>query len=173
MEAFIGTILMFAGNFAPRGWALCDGQLLSISQNSALFSILGTTYGGNGQTTFGLPDLRSRSPMHAGQGPGLSPRTLGEMSGTESVSLTVANMPAHNHLINVKSDGGSSNTPANHFLAGDNDVTATPFVAGKTDSTMDPGALTSVGGSQPVATQSPFQVVNFIICLEGIYPARD
>ena len=171
METYIGTILMFAGNFAPRGWALCDGQILAIAQNSVLFSILGTTYGGNGQTTFALPDLRGRGPMHAGQGPGLSHRELGERGGTESVTLTINNLPAHNHLINCKSDGGNSNSPTNNFIAGDNNVSATPFAGGKTDSSMDPQAVSFVGENQPIATMSPFQAVNFIIAVEGIYPA--
>jgi microcystin-dependent protein len=172
MEAFIGTILMFAGNFAPRSWALCNGQLMSISQNTALFSILGTTYGGDGVTTFALPDLRGRAPIGMGQGPGLTNRVEGEKGGSESVTLTVSNLPAHNHLINVKSDGGNSNSPANNFVAGDNDPAATPFAAGKTDATLDPSAASMTGGSQPVSIESPFLVINYIICTEGIYPSR-
>lgn len=172
-EAFIGTVMMFAGNFAPRNWALCNGQILSIAQNSALFSILGTTYGGNGQTTFALPNLQCRIPIHAGHGPGLTPRELGQMGGSEAVTLTVDNLPAHNHLINCKSDFGNSNTPKNNFPAGDADPSATPFAAGKTDTTMDPGALTTTGESRPVSTESPYLVVNFIICTSGIYPSRD
>jgi microcystin-dependent protein len=171
-EAFIGTIMMFAGNFAPKNWALCNGQLLPIAQNTALFSILGTTYGGNGTTTFALPNLQSRIPMQAGQGEGLSHRELGEMGGLEAVTLTVDNLPAHNHLINCKGAAGNSNTPKNNFPAGDNDTTATPFAAGRTDATMDPGALSQTGGSRPVAIESPYLVVNFIICHNGIYPAR-
>jgi microcystin-dependent protein len=173
MEAFIGTIMMFGGNFAPRGWAFCNGQLLSIAQNTALFSILGTTYGGDGQTTFGLPDLRGRMPMHFGQGSGLSARQLGESGGSESVTLTIANMPAHNHVINCKSEAGDLNSPANNYTAGDNDATAKPFSSAKLDATMNPAALSMVGSNQPVATESPFQVVNFVICLEGIFPSRD
>jgi microcystin-dependent protein len=171
-EAFIGTIMMFAGNFAPKNWAFCNGQLLPISQNSALFSILGTTYGGDGMQTFGLPNLQSRMPIHAGQGPGLTMRRLGEVGGNESVTLTVNNLPAHNHTINCKSDGGSTNSPANAYPAGDNDPAATPFSAEKLDATMNQGALSTVGGSQPVSVESPYQVVNFIICLYGIYPSR-
>jgi microcystin-dependent protein len=174
MEAFIGTIMMFAGNFAPRGWALCNGQLLSISQNTALFSILGTTYGGDGMTTFALPNLQSRMPMHFGQGQGLSNRTLGETGGSENVTLTVGNMPAHNHLVNCKSDAGDSTSPANGYLAGDASSTTSNYITtNKLDATMNAGALTTVGGSQPFSTESPFLVVNFIICLEGIYPSRD
>ena len=172
MEAFIGSIIMFGGNFAPRGWALCNGQILSISQNTALFSILGTTYGGDGVQTFALPNLQSRMPMHAGNGPGLSPRTLGQTGGAETTTLTINNLPAHNHLINVKSDTGNSNTPTNNNPAGDADATATPF-ANKADSTMAASTVSMTGGSQPVSTESPFLVVNFIIALEGIYPSRN
>src|SRR4051794_10683767 len=107
-EPFIGEVIMFAGNFAPRGWALCQGQLLSIAQNTALFSILGTTYGGNGQTTFALPDLRGRVPLGQGQGPGLSSYVLGEVAGNENVTLISTQMPQHNHLLNCNSD--SANT---------------------------------------------------------------
>ena len=108
MEPFIGMIVQFGGNFAPRGWALCDGQLMSIAQNSALFSILGTTYGGDGRTTFALPDLRSRVPIHPGQGPGLSRYVLGQAGGVESVTLTVNNMPSHNHSFSGSSSVGST-----------------------------------------------------------------
>lgn len=172
MEAFIGSIIMFGGNFAPRGWALCNGQILSISQNTALFSILGTTYGGDGVQTFALPNLQSRMPMHAGNGPGLSPRTIGQTGGAETTTLTINNLPAHNHLINVKSDTGNSNTPTNNNPAGDADATATPF-ANKADSTMAASTVSMTGGSQPVATESPFVVVNFIIALQGIFPSRN
>src|SRR5512140_216933 len=109
---FIGEIVMFAGNFAPRSWALCNGQLLPIAQNTALFSILGTTYGGDGRTTFALPDLRGRVPVHPGQGPGLSNYVLGEMAGTENTTLLINNMPAHNHTLNAVSDAGDTAAPA-------------------------------------------------------------
>src|SRR6185503_14662217 len=111
-EPFIGEIIMFAGNFAPRGWAFCEGQLLSIAQNSALFSILGTTYGGDGQTTFALPDLRGRAPMQWGQGPGLTPRFLGESSGAENVTLISTQMPAHTHALNASGAQGDAPTPS-------------------------------------------------------------
>src|SRR3954453_18765030 len=115
-EPFIGEIKLFAGNFAPRGYALCNGQLLAISQNPALFSILGTTYGGNGQTTFGLPDLRGRVPMHAGQGPGLTPRSLGEQSGTETVTLLSTQMPAHSHSLTADNNSADVTDPTGHAL---------------------------------------------------------
>src|SRR3981189_2971537 len=111
-EPYLGSIGIFAGNFAPRGYALCQGQILSIAQNTALFSILGTTYGGNGQTTFALPDLRGRSPIEAGQGPGLTNISLGEQSGTQNVSVLISNLPAHNHLVNCDATGSSSLSPS-------------------------------------------------------------
>src|SRR6187551_576055 len=113
MESFIASIILFAGNFAPRGWAFCQGQILSIAQNTALFSILGTTFGGNGQTTFALPDLRGRVPMHWGQGPGLTNRTLGEIGGTENVTLTVNNLPSHTHVSTLTAAQPSSNLAGN------------------------------------------------------------
>src|SRR5437899_12703586 len=117
MTPFIGEIVMFAGNFAPRGWAFCNGQILSIAQNTALFSILGTTYGGNGQTTFALPDLRGRVPMHPGQGPGLTNHTLGEVAGSETTTLLSSNMPQHTHALNCNSAAGTQPSPSSGFLA--------------------------------------------------------
>src|SRR3954464_2189508 len=118
MEPFIGQIMLFAGNFAPRGWAFCEGQLLSIAQNTALFSILGTTYGGNGQTTFALPDLRGRVPIHPGQGPGLSPYALGQVGGSESVTLTSKQITGHKHLAQCLNAAGSSTGPSGAVWAG-------------------------------------------------------
>src|SRR5262245_43747114 len=117
MDPFLAEIRIFAGNFAPRGWALCNGQLLAIAQNTALFSLLGTTYGGNGTTTFGLPNLQNRLPMHAGQGPGLSPRDLGEVSGEETVTLVMNQMPQHSHALRTLTDPGDLADPANRSLA--------------------------------------------------------
>ena len=170
MEPFIGQIMMFAGNFAPRGWALCDGQLLPIAQNSALFSILGTTYGGNGQTTFALPDLRGRMPVHPGNGPGLTPRTLGERSGQESVTLTINQMPAHNHTLNVVNNDSKSAQVPNNLLG---NAQTEIYSSGSPDAQMNPAAIGVAGGSQPVQTMSPFQCINFIIALQGIYPSRE
>jgi len=171
-EPFIGQIMMFAGNFAPRGWAFCEGQLLSVAQNTALYSILGTTYGGNGQTTFALPDLRGRLPMQPGQGPGLSPRTLGEQGGSESVTLISSQMPAHNHTLNVSSQQGDTETPVGTVLAADNTATITNYRAAPIDGTMNPSAIGVAGGTQPHNNMSPFLCINFIIALEGIYPSR-
>ncbi|NOT56941.1 MAG: phage tail protein, partial [Deltaproteobacteria bacterium] len=133
-DPFIGEIIMFGGNFAPRGWAFCNGQLLSIAQNTALFSILGTTYGGDGRTTFALPDLRGRVPVHAGnsQGPGLPPVQLGEMAGSPSVTLTVSQMPMHNHLV-VASQTATTTDP-NGGVPG-NDARGTPIYAAQPDGT--------------------------------------
>src|ERR1044071_5211689 len=116
-EPFLGEIVMFAGNFAPRSWALCNGQILAIAQNTALFSILGTTYGGNGQTTFGLPNLQGRYAMHWGQGQGLTNRVIGETSGNETIALITSQMPAHNHLVNASNVQANSSTPKNSYNA--------------------------------------------------------
>ncbi|MFY1829874.1 phage tail protein [Myxococcus fulvus] len=172
-EPYIGEIRMFAGNFAPRGWAFCQGQILSIAQNTALFSILGTTYGGNGQTTFALPDLRGRYPMQPGQGPGLSPRTLGEQGGTETVTLISTQMPAHTHSLNVSSQQGDTETPVGTVLAADNNGAIFNYRAAPIDGTMNPAAIGVAGGSQPHNNMSPFLCLNFIIALEGIFPSRN
>lgn len=167
MEPFIGQIMMFGGNFAPRGWAFCDGQLLPISQYSALFSILGTTYGGDGVSTFGLPDLRGRAPMHAGTGPGLSPRPLGQRGGAEHVSLTSSQMPPHSHSLNGLGSAADNDNPANGALA-----RSEIYAAGTPNRPMADGSVGSAGGGQPVSVESPYGVVNFCIALEGLYPPR-
>lgn len=165
MEPFIGQIIMFGGNFAPRGWALCDGQLLSIASNTALFSILGTTYGGDGRTTFGLPDLRGRFPMHAGNGPGLTSRRLGEAGGTETNTLNVNQLPSHNHPIATKEEGNTDN-PVGAYVAGD----GTNAFADSTDGNLNPTGNT--GGNQSVNNIPPYRTVNYIIALVGIFPSR-
>ena len=169
-EPFVGEIRMFAGNFAPRGWAFCDGQLLAVSQNDALFSLLGTMYGGDGRTTFGLPDMRGRIPLHAGSGPGLSPRQLGSKAGAENVTLTVNQMPSHGHPLQAGNRPANSRDPGGKGLAasqsGDvytSDLSAVP---------LNSGAVSSVGGSQSHTNLMPFLCVNFIIALFGIYPSR-
>jgi microcystin-dependent protein len=174
-EPFIGQIMMFAGNFAPKGWAFCDGSILSIAQNTALFSILGTTYGGNGQTTFALPDLRGRVPIQPGQGPGLSPHTLGEMSGVENVTLLITNMPAHNHTLAASGAQGDSPTPEGAVPA----ITVDPnsqqplnSYSASPNTTMAPTSVGLSGGSQPHTNMQPYTCINFIIALEGIYPSR-
>ncbi len=173
MDPFIGMIVMFGGNFAPRSWALCNGQLLPISQNTALFSILGTTYGGDGRTTFGLPDLRGRVAMHAGNGPGLSDRRLGLKGGTENNTLTVANLPAHNHSVSipVSDEDGDVNEAATNVLA--NTVNNNYYSGDPTANQFLPGGNTSsVGGNIGVNNIQPFQCVNYIIALQGTFPSR-
>jgi microcystin-dependent protein len=175
-EPFIGQVMMFAGNFAPRGWAFCQGQLLSIAQNTALFSILGTTYGGNGQTTFALPDLRGRYPMQPGQGPGLSPRTLGEQGGSETVTLISTQMPAHTHSHTAFAEAGDSISPQGNFNAGltlSGSGTQESLYASSANTTMNPASIGVAGGSQPHNNMPPFLCINFIIALEGIFPSRN
>jgi microcystin-dependent protein len=170
MEPFIGQVMMFAGNFAPRDWALCNGQLMSIAQNSALFSILGTTYGGDGQTTFALPNLQGRVPIHPGQSPGTSSYQLGQTSGVENVSLTVGNMPAHTHVVSATQTPTSAD-PAGLVPANENG--ARTAIYGAPDGTMMAPAMNGVvGGSLPFSILQPYQCVNFIIALQGIFPSR-
>ena len=170
-EPFIAEIRIFAGNFAPRGWAFCNGQLLPISQNTALFSLIGTIYGGDGRTTTALPNLQGRAPMHPGRGPGLSERRLGENGGVETVTLTEAQMPNHNHLWRVSGDDGEEQSPANNYLA----VLPTPpniFAPAANVQPMAAGIIQSTGGNQPHNNMQPFLSLNFIIALVGLYPSR-
>ncbi len=171
MDPFIGQIIMFAGNFAPRGWALCNGQILPISQNAALFSILGTTYGGNGSATFGLPNLQGRVAIHPGQSAGTDTYTLGEVGGVENMSLTVGNMPAHTHMVSG-SQAPTSADPAGLVPANDSGDRTTIY--GVPDSTLMAPAMNSFAGSNlPFEIVQPYQCVNYIIALEGIFPTRN
>ncbi|SRR5690606_655654 len=167
-ESFIGEIRMFGGNFAPRGWAFCSGQVLSISQNDALFTLLGTTFGGNGETTFALPDLRGRIPIHAGTGPGLSPRTLGEAAGTETVTLTQAQLPSHSHLL-MGSTTAATGVSAAGMVPGQN-TGEILYDTEEDDVGMHPSSFSAAGGSQPHNNMQPSLCVNFIIALEGVFP---
>jgi microcystin-dependent protein len=169
-EPFVGEIRMFAGNFAPQGWAFCDGQLLAVSQNDALFSLLGTTYGGDGRTTFGLPDLRGRIPIHAGNGPGLSPRPLGSKGGTEAETLTVNQMAAHSHAFQGAAQAADIPDPAGNMTA--KSATTDAYLKEAPGSALASGAVTSTGGSQSHTNLMPFLCVNFIVALFGIYPSR-
>lgn len=169
-EPFVGEIRMFAGNFAPRGWAFCDGQLLAVSQNDALFSLLGTIYGGDGRTTFGLPDVRGRLPIHAGSGPGLSPRRLGAKGGAENVTLTTNQMASHSHDFNANTAGATDVAPAGKVVAKGELVAYLSEVAQNTD--MSPSMMTNVGGSRSHSNLMPALCINFIIALFGIYPSR-
>jgi len=170
-EPFVGEIKIFAGNFAPRGWAFCDGQLLAVSQNDALFSLLGTIYGGDGRTTFGLPDLRGRIPIHLGTGPGLSPRNQGARTGVESVSLTVNQLAPHAHgSSTVTVDSADSEIPADNLLAyTDNFDLYSPAPA---NTALSTNSSSSSGANQPHNNMMPYLCVNFIIALVGIYPSR-
>lgn len=170
-EPFVGEIRMFAGNFAPRGWAFCDGQLLAVSQNDALFSLYGTIYGGDGVTTFGLPDMRGRIPIHAGHGPGLSPRAIGSRAGTEQETVTINELPTHSHTFN------GVNTPATENSPGSNETLAQSvgydaYVPNENVTTMSNNNVSAVGGSRSHNNEMPFLCVNFIVALFGIYPSR-
>ncbi len=171
-EPFLGEIRMFSGNFAPTGWALCDGQLLSIAQNTALFSILGTTFGGDGTSTFALPDLRGRVAIHWGQGPGLSPYNEGQSGGSEVITLTHQQIAAHTHAVNVETrNKGSSAHPNGQFLAS---TGGSSIYAPQTDgTTMNAGVIGSSGGGQPHSNIQPYLSVSFIIALLGIFPSRN
>lgn len=172
-EPFIAEIKIFAGNFAPRGWAFCDGQLLPISQNTALFSLIGTTYGGDGRTTTALPNLQGRAPMHPGRGPGLTARRLGEKVGVETVTLAEAQMPSHTHSLRGSTTMGTTNTPSSQTVLARGAGAVRVYKGDATaDATLDTGALLSSGGGQAHNNLSPFLVLNFIIALVGLYPSR-
>ena len=175
-EPFIGEIIIAGFNFAPRGYAFCNGQTLSIASNTALFSILGTTYGGNGTTTFALPDLRGRAANSLGQGPGLSSYDLGQVGGVESVTLNQNQMASHNHLVNSNSGDGTAPTPVNNFFAGpgaDRDLFWYNAATTGTLSNMNAGAIGMTGSGGPHNNIMPYQVVNYCIAIQGIYPARN
>ena len=171
-EPFVGQIIMFGGNFAIRGYAFCDGQLLPISQNQALFSILGTTYGGDGQTTFALPDLRGRAPIHMGQGPGLTPRPLGENGGSEAVTLTMPEMPNHTHGLGVQSGTADQDSPVNHVLGAEAAGATAVYSNQPPNATANQQSITPTGGNQPHQNMQPYLTINFQIALVGIYPSR-
>jgi len=170
-DPYLGEIRMFAGNFAPRGWAFCEGQLLPISQNTALFSLLGTTYGGDGRTTFALPDLRGRVPIHAAQGPGLSNRNLGEKGGEETHILTTNEIPSHTHQLRGDSLVASTDMPTNSAPA--RNAGGIPSYGDTPDIDMSGAAIQFTGGGQGHNTMQPYLAVNFIIALQGIFPSRN
>ena len=177
-DPYLGQIILFAGNFAPRGWAFCNGQILQIGPNTALFSILGTTYGGDGQTTFALPDLRGRVPVGLGQGPGLSNVSLGEMAGEPVHTLMNDEMPMHNHpaqgQIKATDGGGNSAAPGGNFPAAS--TARDSIYSNVADTTMNTYAsqvtVDAAGGSQPHNNMQPYLGLNYIIALEGVYPTR-
>jgi microcystin-dependent protein len=167
---YLGEIRMVGFNFAPQGWARCDGQLLSISQNVALFSLLGTQYGGDGEVTFGLPDLRARVPMHAGNAGGVGNHPIGQKGGSETTVLTVANLPPHNHSVSIATSSaeGDSALPGGNALAKSSNG---GYTTQATDTTLGGINQTSVGSAQAHSNMQPFQAVNFIIALQGIFPS--
>lgn len=169
-EPFVGEIRMFAGNFAPRAWAFCDGQLLAVSQNDALFSLLGTVYGGDGTTTFGLPDLRGRIPLHAGTGPGLSPRRLGSRAGGEKVTLTTNQLASHSHDFNANTAEADSLAPEGRVTA--EGVGVSVYADVGQDVSMASNMVDRTGGDLSHTNLMPTLCVNFIIALFGIYPSR-
>jgi len=196
MEPYLASLLIFGGNFEIRGFAFCWGQILSIAQNTALFSLLGTTYGGNGQTTFQLPDLRGRAPIGWGQGNGLSNYSLGQVGGTESTTLTINNMPAHTHAANVSSltttpsastAAGTSNTPGPNLVpaalptigGGPSATTIKGYAAKDNTTTLGTGTVSGTitinpsGGTQPFSIINPYLAVTYLIALEGIFPSRN
>ena len=168
-EPFLGEIGIFSGNFPPRGWAFCDGQLLPINQNQALFALLGTTYGGNGRTTFALPDLRGRMPIHGGQGNGLSNRTLGEAGGAETHTLRTEEMPAHAHAAGAASGAGTSASPKGNVWAGS--VRRDNQYAGGGDAVMKPDAVAASGGGRPHENMPPYLALSYVIALQGVFPS--
>jgi microcystin-dependent protein len=169
-EPFLGEIRMVGFNFAPRGWAICAGQLVSIAQNSAVFALLGTTYGGDGVTTFALPDLRGRLPIHMGTGPGLSNYQIGQQSGAEGVTLLTSQLPMHTHQLNATKDGTRTGSPNGALLgSGEADLYNHDFA---NTAVMSPGTLGQAGGNQPHENMHPFLCINFVIALEGIFPSR-
>jgi microcystin-dependent protein len=182
-EPYVGEIRMFGFNFAPVGWAMCNGQIMSIQQNTALFSLIGTFYGGNGTNTFALPDLRGRVAMHQGQGVGLQQYVIGEQAGAEFVALTTQQLPSHSHLVNC--DGaatarggnvfglGTGGSPANNFPGIATSPAHAIYSSGPANNTMNANMINPSGGGQPHENRQPFLVVTFCIALQGIFPARN
>lgn len=181
-QPYVGQILMFGGNFAPVGWAMCAGQLVPISENETLFNLIGTTYGGDGQNTFALPDLRGRVPVHMGQGGGLSNYVIGEQTGVENVTLTTQQIPSHNHNVLTKtgSTTGNQSTPANTLFLGDEFAQPAPSSTAFTYTNntaalvaLGPKTIGPDGGSQPHNNIQPILVLNYIISLFGVYPSQN
>jgi microcystin-dependent protein len=170
-DPYVGEIRIFAGNFAPQGWAICDGSVYSIAQNEVLFALLGTTYGGDGQTTFNLPDLRSRVPIHQGNG-----YVIGQLGGTENVTLITAQLPAHNHAVQSSSAHGNSSSPAGALWATDGTGVAAPYrkpASGGTAVALHPATVGNSTGGQPHENRQPVQALNYIIALFGIFPSQN
>lgn len=172
-DPFVAEIRIFPFNFAPKGWAFCDGQILPISQNTALFSLLGTTYGGDGKSNFALPNMQGNAPMHPGQGPGLSLHDLGETGGTPTVTLLQSEIPMHSHVVNAASTVGDTNAPSSGVvLARSSNATAYQTTTNTNLVNFAPQALSPAGGNLPHNNMPPFQCLTFIIALQGIFPSR-
>jgi microcystin-dependent protein len=173
-EPFVAEIRIFGGNFAPVGWAFCNGQLMPISQNTALFSLLGTTYGGDGKSTFALPDMQGRAPMHPGSGPGLTPRDLGENSGSADVTLTLSQIPPHTHGLQASASTGTSSDPTGRLLASPaaNPRFTSLYSNASGSASLASSALSTIGG-QPHNNLQPYLALSFIIALQGVFPARN
>lgn len=173
MDQFIGEIRLFAGNFAPRGWAFCNGQLLPLSQYQALYAILGIVYGGDGRTTFAIPDLRGRVPVHSGysEGPGVDKVEPGQKSGTNTNTLSIGNLPPHNHSIMASNQPGTSGDPSNNFPA--NSGSTDKEYAANANTVMNAQVTSPTGAGQPVNNMQPYLGLNYIISLTGVYPSRD
>src|SRR5215218_6966262 len=171
-DPFVAEIRIFPFNFAPKGWAWCDGQLLPLSQNTALFSLLGTTYGGNGKSNFALPDLQGRAPMHPGQGPGLSLHDLGETGGSETVTLLESEIPAHAHTLRGDRNVSETPDPAANTLGRGSSINAYQSVVNQNLVSMAPEALAPAGGDQPHNNLQPYLTFYFCIALQGVFPPR-
>ncbi len=169
-QPYVGEIRIFAGNFNPAGWMFCEGQLLPISENETLFNLIGTTYGGDGQSTFALPDLRGRLPVHQGTGGGLSGRTLAETGGTEEVTLTVQQIPAHNHAALASQNIAGQQSPSSNVLA--QSTVAKMYIQDTADQPLAARTIGSSGGSQPHTNFQPYLCLNFIISLFGVFPSQ-
>lgn len=169
-DPFVAEIRIFPFNFAPSGWAFCNGQILAISQNTALFSLLGTTYGGDGRSNFALPNLQGSAPVHSGRGPGLSMYDLGQVGGAETSTLLESEMPAHPHTLNASNADSNSQSPAGQLPAGG--VGGIAAYGGAPDVSMAAESVPPVGGSQPHNNMQPFLTLNFCIALQGVFPPR-
>ena len=172
MDPFVAEIRILGFNFAPKGWAFCDGQLMPISQNTALFSLLGTTYGGDGKSTFALPDMQGNAPMHPGQGPGLSLHDLGETGGSETVTLLESEIPSHAHALTADPNVAETPDPTINSLARGSSINAYQTNANANLVTMSDSAVAPAGGDQPHNNMMPYLTLNFCIALQGVYPPR-
>jgi microcystin-dependent protein len=172
-EQFLGQLLLVPYNFAPRGWALCNGQILSIADNTALFSLIGNYYGGDGMTTFGLPDLRGRVPVHQGNGPGLSSYVLAQTYGVESVTLDVTQIPSHSHEVNATASRGNKASPIGSYPATDAAGITAEYNNGSPTGVMNTNMIAATGGGEPHENRQPSLVLNWVIALEGIFPSRN